>query len=403
MALPPPLAPLALVLAAGSAPGPHGLVDTATAAGGEPVLGLALELTAIAIDQELPGHPTLHGRGHLGAIAAARLRWRVDPHLTIEAGALGRLPFSLDPGEEAGALPILALVLAPLGAGDPVSLELRFGSLFTRHGFHPALADEARYAYARPYAETYLRSLAPGVERDVGDDPFLPAEHGAQLRLETAALSGRAHADVFLDWQLLETRAHREKFLFGAVVGFEHRFVTLSLQLRLAHYGGELFTRVDPVRFAGDDPVRQPTSLAAAAELRPLRLWSGRITFALPLAIVRGKVIQAPGEAPAWHQGFEVGAGVELFHTARIGWRWWLPEGRPHGFVSEDGDAVYAGRRSHCVTFALSTRHGAAELSGRLDLISAEGAEKLQYETATSLSFSFDPILWSQRTDGERR
>jgi hypothetical protein len=343
----------------------------------------------LLVDYELPGHPNTRGRGHAGIVGRFTLEWTHDQFVAIEAGMLGRVPFAHDFSEETGALPVLALTLHPFGAWT----TMRFGSLDDRHGYHPALVDEARYRYGRNYEENYNRSLVPEARRDLGGDPFLPAEHGAQLIVASEHLRG----EVFLDWQLLETEEHREKFAFGLLGGFRHRWADVDLQLRLVHYGGELFTKGDPIRFAQLDPVRQPLAFAVSATLKPYA-FEELFAVELPLAWVRGRLAQAPGAPPSARSGIELGAEVVLFEVGRVGYRAWLPSGGNAGFISEDGDPVYSGNRSHRVRFALTTAHGAASLSGRLDLLVADGAEKVQYEAVTALTFLYEPVLWSRGT-----
>jgi hypothetical protein len=364
--------------------------------GAEPELRLKLSLTPTLIDYEMPGHPSVKGGGDAGAVASAALAWTIDPHVVVDAGVLARVPFAVELDGEAGVLPILTLLVRPLAGSEEWrdALLLRFGSLDTRHGYHPAVVDEARYAYGRPYRATYLASLPPGVERELSDDPFMPAEHGAQLIAETDF----ARAEVFLDWQLLETREHREKFAFGVLGALVDPIGELAIQFRLVHYGGEQFTRTDPVRFEGFDPVRQPTTIAIAGKLRPLSLFDvdlPYVAFEVPAAYVRGRLAQRGGEDPRAHQGVEVGLDAIAFDVARIGWRLWAPLGDEYGFVSEDGDPLYAGRRSHRARFALNTQHGFVAISGRLDLVFMEGADKVQYQAVTTATLAIEPVIWS--------
>jgi hypothetical protein len=349
---------------------------------------LRTEVMPVVLDYELPGHPNTRGRGHVGIVSRASLLWRHDQYFSLEAGAMLRVPFAHDFWEELGALPILSLVVLPFD-----HVLLRFGTLDDRHGYHPALVDEDRYRYGRNYEESYNRGIVPEAHRDLGGDPFMPAEHGMQLKVASELL----HGEVFLDWELLETEEHREKFAFGILAGLTHEWVDVDFQFRLIHYGGELFTKADPIRFAQLDPVRQPIAFGATATLKPPYIEvDGVLRFEIPLAFMRGRIAQAPGAEPTSHYGFEVGADAVIYEAARVGYRAWFPNKQQPGFLSEDGDPVYSGRRSHRVRLALATQHGDVELSGRLDLLVADGSEKVQYETVTVLTFRYEPLLWSR-------
>ena len=348
-----------------------------------PRLRLALELAPVVLDYELPGHPNTPGRGHVGALAKAALLWTPNPYVEIEVGVLGRLPFALDPEDQADAWPVLSVAGRPVGD----RLILRFGSLDVGHGYHGALVDEPRYAYGRNVQETYNRSLPAAARRDLGGDPFGPAEHGAQLLAKTEL--GRV--EVFLDWQLLETAVHREKFNFGLLGAIETDWFDIGLQFRLTHYGGQLFTRGDPIRAGGLDPVRQPESAAIVCALRVLR--SEIVTVELHAVGVSGHLRQAPGGEEQWHFGGETGVDLHLFEAARAGYRLWLPRAGRAGFVSEDGDPVYSGPRAHRATVGLSQRIGGLEIDGRLDLVFAEGADKVQYLAVTLVRYRWEADL----------
>jgi hypothetical protein len=320
----------------------------------------------------------------VGTIGRARLVWSFGEIFAIEAGALGRLPFAENIKAEAGALPILAFVMHPFSS----ELTLRIGSLDIDHGYHPAVVDEARYAYGRDYQTSYNRSLVAAAQKDLGGDPFMPAEHGLQIigRTEAAKVEG------FLDWQLLETAVHREKFAVGLLGSVDLGWVRSGIQFRLVHYGGMLFTRSDPIRFAGLDPVRQPiTGLLSAAIVPPIdRLGVSWLKVELPFAYVHGRMIQTGGGAPEDRSGAEGGADVFLFDVARLGYRLFVPIAHDYGFVSEDADPVYAERRSHRVITGLSMKVGPATVDSRLDLVFADDAQQVQFELFTVVRFMYE-------------
>lgn len=347
-------------------------------------LHLIGELRPTLVDYELPGHPRQVGRGHTGTIGTLALRWTYEERIRIEAGVLARLAFAHDFQDELGAFPLLSVTLTPFGPWA----SLRLGSLNIRHGFHPAVLDEDRYAYGRNYEETYNRSLVPEARQDLGGDPFMPVESGAQLVVDLEPI----HAELYLDWQLLETTEHREKFAVGVLAEYRGHWVDAGFHYRLVHYGGQQFTQLVEARRLGLDAKRQPTSLAAFITPKPLHL--GPLRLELPVTFLQGRLVQTPGGREASHRGLELGADVWLYDALRLGYRVWLPKDGVALDISEDGDPTYSGPRSHRATVQLVSVYGPAELSGRLDLVFAEGSDKVQYLTVTTLTFRFEPELW---------
>ncbi len=366
------------------------IVTPAAAIADTPRFGEGLVLSATLrptlFDTDYPGHPRGVARGHAGTIGTLTLRWVHDEHVAVEAGVLGRLPFAVDFEDEVGAFPLLAVVITPFGD----ALTMRFGSLDTNHGFHPAVVDEPRYGYARNYEELYNRSIPGDVARDLGGDPFLPVENGAQIIADLEPL----RAEVFLDWQLLETDVHREKFAVGVLGSYEGKWLDAGFQYRLVHYGGQLFTQKEEVRRLGLDPKRQPTTLALYVTPKPLAFLDG-VDVELPVAFIQGRVNQNPAEPESSHRGLEVGADVILFDALTLGWRGWFPADGEARYVSEDGDEIYAGPRSHRARIALTSRYGLVELSGLLDLVFADGADKVWYRTVTVVTFRWDTPLFA--------
>ena len=378
-----------MTIGAGKGKAPAALALLFAAAPAEAALpygdGLALSASVrpTVLDYELPGHPSQVGVGHVGAVGDLALVWQYDRHVTVRLGVRGRLPFSLDPHEEAAARPTFALELRPFG---DLAL-LRFGTLDHHHGYHPAVLDEARYAYGRPIEDTYNASLPPEAQRDL-QDLAMPMENGGQVRLRYGDVS----AEAFVDWQLLETATHREKFAVGVLGEYAAEWVEASFQYRLVHYGGQRFTQRDPLRAAGLDPKRQPSTLAVTVTPKPLHLsW---LQVALPLAFISGRVVQTPGARESQHHGFEVGADATLLELVRLGYRLWLPDGGA-ARVSEDGEPVYAGPRSHRAILGVTQQVGPATLEGRLDLVFQAGADKVQYLTVTTVTVAWEAALFS--------
>jgi hypothetical protein len=345
-------------------------------------LALELTLTPLLLDYELPGHPRRIGWSHTGVTGEVGLRWRPSARLELSAGVLGRFPFAVDPEDEAAVAPQLSLTAWPFGP----ALLVRFGSLDLAHGFHPAVLDEAAQSYGRPVEEAYHRALAPAARRDLGRDLRMPVEQGAQAILSLPWL----WAEAYLDWQLLETAAHREKFAFGALAELRSDAIDAGAQVRGVHYGGQRFTATDPPRRQGLDPKRQPVVVALFA--RP-RVALGPVRLEAPITLLGGSAVQVDGEREPAHGGLEVGLDVRALDGARLGYRLWLPRGGRAAFLGEDGDPVYAGPRSHRAVLELVTPVGLAELRSRLDLVFADGADKVQYLLVGALAFRWEAAL----------
>jgi hypothetical protein len=346
-------------------------------------LSATLALEADLLDYGLPKHPRAKGSGHLGAIVRPSLFFRPSSAIEIEAGATIRLPFAIDFDEELGARPVLALRLDPFP-----NVRLTFGSLEVEHGLHPGVFDEDRARYARDLERAYNSSLRPEAARALGGDPFMPAQQGASL----LTLFGPFRGEAFLDWQLLETIEHREKFAFGALAKIDLGLVAVSGDLYVAHYGGELFTARDPLRATGLDPKRQPISLALTGALRLLEIDS----FDIELfgSVLAGHAIQSPGERARWHSGSELGLELRAFEGALFAYRLWLPRGGDPGVISEEGDPIYRGGSAHRATIGLVQEIGDVSIEGRLDLVFPVGSNAVQYLAVTLVRYRLELLLW---------
>lgn len=362
------------------------LEPTPTRAEAPPIEALVVQASAAstALDYGLPGHPNATGETQLGAVLRGLLVLKASEQVALEAGLVGRVPFALDFREASGAAPWLAIVLRP----GPDDLVFRLGAFDIRHGFHPAVVDESRYGFARDYETTYNQSLADGVARSVSARPFLPFESGAQLKAKLLSID----LDAFLDWQLLETRAHREKFAVGMIAKFTQSRLSVSAQLRLVHYGGERFTANDPLRSSGLDATRQPLTMAVTATVCPVSTPMFRVE--IPATWAYGRLAQAAGAPARPHYGFELGVDLVFASHIRLGYRAWLPKANRAFRVSEDSEPVYRARRSHRVTAAFAHRWLGAALEARLDLVFSEDTHDVQYLTVTTLHFEVEEILW---------
>ncbi|MCC7383148.1 MAG: hypothetical protein IT384_15020 [Deltaproteobacteria bacterium] len=360
---------------------PEGAADHPRSA----ILAIAFEAEPVLLDYGLPHHPNSVGTTHLGTIGRLSLIHQPSALVRLELGVAGRLPMSSDFEEELGALPIARVEVRPLP-----SLRLTLGSLHPEHGYHLALLDERRERYGRAISDSYDRTLVPEARRRLDEGPAMPGEHGVQL----TSVLGPLKSEAFLDWQLLETREHREKFAFGALLALAFRRAELGAQLYLVHYGGERYTKDDPVRFAGLDPKRQPISLGVTARLRPL---DGEV-IAVDLcgALLGGRMIQVAGAAAEWFSGGEIGVEATLFEQGRVHYHLWLPERGGGGWLSEEGDPIYREGRTHRVGIALTQTFGALSLEGALDLAFPIGGDAVQYQIFTRARWRLEHVLWKE-------
>ncbi len=349
-----------------------------------PTLALRLDLEPLLTDYGLPRHPTTTGLTGVGTIAHAALDAAPFPGVRVLAGARVRLPMTLDFDEELGALPILAVELTRrLGALDT---RLRLGSLEYRRGYHPAIYDETRAGYGRDVERAYAAGVVPEARRAFARDPFVPGEHGLELTLGLGPWVTR----TFVDWQLFETEAHREKFSFGVVSRLDLGRLRAAAQLRLDHYGGEQFTQSDPLRRAGLDPTRQPTSAAVTAELDALKL--GPVALRIDAALFGARLAQRGGAAPEAVGAFEGGARLLAFDALTLGWAYF--RGLRDGVVvlAELGDPTYAMGPAHRVRLALSLPLGSVSVETRFELVFPEQIDSLPYVLATRVVI---PLAWT--------
>ncbi|MEE2901767.1 MAG: hypothetical protein VYC39_05525 [Myxococcota bacterium] len=349
--------------------------DTSTAT----TLEAQLAIRPTILDYELPGHPNTLGRGHVGVISEATLRYTPNPYVLIGAGVIGRLAFALEQDEYAQALPIFYAEARPTGMKH---FFMRFGTLRMQHGYHPAVIDEARHQISRNIAETYNRSIPTEARRSSVPRQALPLEHGAQIVYQKSGFRG----EMFLDWQLLETDDPREKFNFGILAEYDQKWMKANLQFRLTHYGGQLFTQGDPIRFAQLDPVRQPETMAVVIHGRPVVLQN--FVFELVAGAIAGHMIQEPLQAEEWHYGIEVGAQLKLYSSLELGYRYWFPRDSKAGFVSEDSEPTYNQGTSHKLMIGLNQNIGGIKIDGSLSLVVPEdNPDKIQYLAVTRVSY----------------
>lgn len=153
------------------------------------------------------------GETILGAQFKSYLELETSPHTSVQAGVFG--------DHRSGSDKFL----------DPVKPILSFRyHTDTSLGVLGTLQTVNRHGYLEPLEVTTLELTRP-------------MEYGLQW-IETRP---RFHADVYLNWQQINTASGREIFDYGGVIrGDIARFATLEGQIHGLHHGGQLFD-VGPV------------------------------------------------------------------------------------------------------------------------------------------------------------
>ncbi len=237
---------------------------------------------------------------------------------------------------------------AALGLGDRTTLRLgafgnqRFGSDDAFDLVRPEMSLTIRGGRSSFTFGTLLPSPHPG---DAGPDlngphGLLPPLQRETLAFDRAYEAGlqwlfagrRLHHDVWLNWQRINTRDHRERFDAGASGGFRVAGpLSVPFQAHIVHEGGQLFR---------SGPVADSQAVAAGISLRG-RLagfdTGGLEVFGLASRFVPDRASPARGLNGS---AFLVRASVE-----RAGWRGHVLMWRGDDFVKDEGDSNYASLR----------------------------------------------------------
>lgn len=283
-------------------------------------------------------NPYREGETILGAAATFAVEVPLGTRASLVAGAFGTRRDGSDRAFDL-ARPVLTLKLANdrstllIGtlsgarAGDPAGPD-RTGP----HGLLPALQRET-LAFERPY------------------------EAGFQWKF-----AGRSFtSDSWINWQRLNTPAHRERFDAGA--SGEARvtsWLAIPFQAHVVHEGGQLFDT---------GPVADSTALASGATVRTVRRgW----TLAVETLGVLTRYVPDRDAADRYVEGSGVfaRAGVE-----RGGWRGHAIVWRSEDFVKVEGDANYRSPRYAEAGLARTFRPAPeviVETSARLHRIGAD-------------------------------
>jgi hypothetical protein len=250
--------------------------------------------------------------GTAGQIAAAV---DVNPRVQIRLGAFGNLRFGSDDAFES-VRPVAALVVSGrrqtfvFGTFQPAQATLPEGpDRVGLHGLLPPLQVET-LAFERPY------------------------EAGLRWTSDTA----RLRHDAWINWQRLNTPAHRERFDTGITAAIGVRpWLEVPAQLHVVHEGGQLFA-------AG--PVADSVAVGTGVRLtrRAGRFGALSITF-MGLA---SRYVPDREEPSSKKSGAAMFTRAALQHEA---WRAHLIVWRGDDFIKEEGDPNYQSIRRNGSTY----------------------------------------------------
>jgi hypothetical protein len=250
-------------------------------------------------------NPFREGETQLGAAARVFVDVALSESATLRAGFFGRGRFGSHRFLEE-AEPVIALEL------KRGTSRFLFGSLDTA----------AWRTHVRGPDEDTPHALLPPLE--VETLTFTRAhEMGLQWRVE----SPRLEHDVWINWQRLNTAAHRERFDAGVRTRVPIAAgVALHGQWHVAHEGGQQFA---------SGPVRDSHAAAAGAEWRP-RIRAARLVFEAYAVGTR----QVPDRDHL--EGSQNGLGVFTRGAIEHGdWRVHVIVWRSRDTLKEEGDANY--------------------------------------------------------------
>jgi hypothetical protein len=250
-------------------------------------------------------NPFREGETLFGTALRVSAVFDVNDRVRVTLGAFGNLRFGGDDAFEQ-VRPVVTLevigrrssfvfgTLPPASVGTPPGPD-RTGP----HGLLPSLQRET-LAFDRPYEAGLAWTFS-----------------GSTLRHE-----------MWINWQRVNTREHRERFDSGANIGVRlSRDVILPIQLHVVHEGGQLFA---------SGPVADSAALAAGLIVR--RPLAKLETFALEAYGLASRFVPDRG-TPATSRD-----GAGFFGRAsgeRAGWRGHIIFWRGSDYIKDEGDPNY--------------------------------------------------------------
>jgi len=254
-------------------------------------------------------NPFREGETIFGAAARVTANVELNPRVTLTLGIFGNQRFGADEAFEV-VRPVIALSIQ--GARS----SFVFGTLPARRADAPPGPDRMG-----PHA------LLPALQRET-----LAFERAIEPGLQWTFRGGRFRHEAWLEWQRLNTTAHRERFDAGLNAHVRASAALIfPFQLHVVHQGGQLFA---------SGPVADSVAAAAGVKVeRPLRgLVRGSVEgYGLVSRDVPDRAIP---ERSREGSAFFGRAALE-----REGWRAHLIVWRGRDFIKEEGDPNYLSRR----------------------------------------------------------
>jgi len=287
------------------------------------------------------------GETILGAAVRAAAIFDLSDRVRVAAGAFGNLHFGGDDAFEI-VRPVVSLTI--LGRRS----SFVFGTLPP-----PRVGDLSGPARTGPHG------LLPPLQRET-----LAFDRPYEAGLAWTFRGDRLRHELWIDWQRVNTEAHRERFDAGAALGWTvSRIVSIPFELHIVHEGGQLFAAgpvADSVAFAG--------GLVLAGGLGPFERAAIEV-HGLGSRFVPDRTVPTSSRD-----------GEAFFGRASAEWAGWrahLIAWRGRDFVKDEGDpnyqslrrdaTPYVGTRDYAETGLTRTFRPAAgvliEASGRLHRI----------------------------------
>ena len=268
-------------------------------------------------------NPFREGETIFGAAVRAEAGIELSDSATLSLGIFGNQRFGSDDAFEL-VRPVLALSVKH-GASTFV-----FGTLTTPRAGEPAGPDR-----------TGPHGLLPPIQREV-----LAFERPYEAGLQWMYAGPSLEHDMWLQWQRLNTREHRERLDAGArVEWFPSGHLAIPVQAHIVHEGGQLFA-AGPVR----DSFVLGSGLALASrsrnDVRSVRADGSRSPARLNVMVeLVGLWSRYTADREAAHPTRAGGAFFGRASAELRGWRAHLIAFRGDDFIKDEGDPNYQSLR----------------------------------------------------------
>jgi hypothetical protein len=277
-------------------------------------------------------NPFREGETLFGAAARVAIDTDLNPRVTLTLGAFGNQRFGSERAFDL-ARPVVAMTMHGRRS------TFTFGTLPAPPVDGPIGPDREG-----PHA------LLPPLQRETlaFDRPY---EAGLQWDLRAA----RLRHSLWLEWQQLNTPAHRERFDGGAnaeVTLTAH--LALPIQIHVVHEGGQLYN---------NGPVNDSAAAAAGLAWHARTRRAGRVSLEAYGALARSVPDRQQRELDRSGPGFFARAALE-----RNGWRAHAIAWRGHNFIKDEGDPNYLSLRRDGTRYGGIRDYAEAGLARRVSL-----------------------------------